>query len=196
MQFTSICVNAFHHSSWAQFFPWKVVTSPVKTIKVFISYLKDGFGSRFHASELRKFGFWTLRLCLKSDQTSTNSFKCFPFVSVWEQWRRFGLEGYTTCFWPHVFCFPRSRHISELKKWAACQIVGSSSSCNRDICKQSVTVCDWCSRLDVWRHSNFSDRLLLKAEKSAAFFFWRASIWRKKVEGFLRNFAVPALYWV
>ena len=115
---------------------------------------------------------WILnpRLCLKSDQISTNSFECFPFVSVWEQWRRFGLEGYTTCFWPHVF-FPRSRHISELKKWAACQIVGSSSSCNRDICKQSVTVCDWCSRLDVWRHSNFSDRLLLKAEKSAAFFF-------------------------
>ena len=69
-----------------------------------------------------------------------------------------------------MFFFPRSRHISELKKWAACQIVGSSSSCNRDICKQSVTVCDWCSRLDVWRHSNFSDRLLLKAEKSAAFF--------------------------
>ena len=51
------------------------------------------------------------------------------------------------------------------------KLFGSSSSCNRDICKQSVTVCDWCSRLDVWRHSNFSDRLLLKAEKSAAFFF-------------------------
>lgn len=42
-------------------------------------------------------------------------------------------------FLASCFFFPRSRHISELKKWAACQIVGSSSSCNRDICKQSVT---------------------------------------------------------
>ena len=195
MQFTSICVNAFHHSSWAQFFPWKVVTSPVKTIEVFISYLKDGFGSRFHALELRKFGFWTLGLCLKSDQTSTNSFECFPFVSVWEQWRRFGLEGYTTCFWPHVFFFPRSRHISELKKWAACQNCWLKAQA-RAATETSVS--------NLWlvlsprrlTPFEFQRQTAIKGrEKCGIIFVWRASIWRK-VEGFLRNFAVPALYWV
>ena len=37
-----------------------------------------------------------------------------------------------------LFC-PRSRHTGELKKWIACQIIGSSPSCDRDICKRSVT---------------------------------------------------------
>jgi hypothetical protein len=164
------------------------------TIEVFISYLKDGFGSRFHASELRNFGFWTLGLNLKSDQTSTNSFDCFPIVSDWKQWRRFALEGgYTTCFWPH--------RISELKKWVACQIVGSRLKLELQQRHRSVSNL-WLSVTGALASTFDAVRIsatgcYLKAEKSAANqVFWGASIWRK-AEGFLGSFAVPALlYWV
>ena len=175
-------------------FAWKVVTSAMKDNRIFyFSLERTIWKRRFHALELRKFGFWTLGLCWKSNQTSTNSVDYFPFVSVWKQWRRFGLEGYTQCFWPQVVFFVHG--VGTQVNWR--------SGLHAKLLAQARAATET-SVSDLWlvlsprrlTPFEFQRQTAIKSrEKCGESFSFGISIWRK-VEGFLRSFAVPALYWV